>query len=62
MKLLTKSELRQKIGYSPSHIDRLEKAGCFPRRVKPFGPNGRAFWPEHEVDDWVQQKMDERGS
>ena len=62
MKLLTKSELRHKIGYSPSHIDRLEKAGRFPRRVKPFGRNGRAFWSEHEVDDWVQQKMDERDS
>jgi prophage regulatory protein len=62
MKLLTKTQLKEKVGYSSQHIDRLEQAGLFPKRVKPFGRNGRAFWVEEEVDDWIQQKLIERDS
>ena len=61
-KLLNKKLLKEKIGYSNQHIDRLEKSGRFPRRVKPFGLNGRAFWVEEEVNDWIQQKIEERDS
>ena len=56
-KLLNKKLLKEKIGYSNQHIDRLEKAGAFPLRVKPFGLNGRAFWVEEEVDDWIQHRL-----
>ena len=61
-KLLNKKQLKEKIAYSNQHIDRLEKSGCFPRRVKPFGLNGRAFWVDDEVNDWIQQKILERDS
>lgn len=62
MKLRTKSELKIKLGHSHQHIDRLEARGDFPKRVKPFGTNGRALWVESEVDTWIQQKIDERDS
>ncbi|MFC1689181.1 helix-turn-helix transcriptional regulator [Pseudomonadota bacterium] len=62
MKLLTKKQLKEKVGYSFSHIDRLEKANRFPQRVKPFGRNGRAFWVDEEVDDWIANLILERGS
>ncbi len=62
MKLLTKKQLKEKVAYAYQTIDRLEKAGLFPRRVKPFGRNGRAFWLEEEVNDWIQQKILERDS
>ena len=62
MKLLTKKQLKDKVGYSFSHIDRLEKAGRFPQRVKPFGLNGRAFWVNEEIDDWITTLLMERGS
>jgi prophage regulatory protein len=61
-KLLNKKQLKEIIGYSYQHIDRLEKARRFPLRVKPFGLNGRAFWVEQEIDDWIQQKIEERDS
>lgn len=41
------------------HIYRLEKAGHFPKRVK-IGPNSVA-WAEHEIDAWMQARLDERG-
>jgi prophage regulatory protein len=58
MKLLTKTEVRSKVCYSPQHIARLEKAGCFPKRVT-LGPN-RVGWLEEEVDQWIQDRIDER--
>jgi prophage regulatory protein len=61
-KLLNKKQLKDVVGYSFSHIDRLEKAGRFPRRVKPFGINGRAFWASNEIQDWIQEKLMERDS
>ncbi len=60
--LLNKKQLKEIVSYSDSHIDRLEKSGRFPRRVKPFGPNGRAFWVREEVGDWIQRRIDERDS
>jgi predicted DNA-binding transcriptional regulator AlpA len=62
MKLLTKKQLKEKVGYSNQHIDRLEKEKRFPQRVKPFGLNGRAFWVDEEVDDWITQRIIERDS
>ena len=61
-KLLNKKQLKDVVGYSFSHIDRLEKAGRFPRRVKPFGINVRAFWVSNEIQDWIQEKLMERDS
>ncbi|HLG85672.1 MAG TPA: AlpA family phage regulatory protein [Alphaproteobacteria bacterium] len=61
MRFLRFSQLESEkgIGYSRMHIDRLEKAGKFPRRV-PIGENSVA-WIETEIDQWQQEKADERG-
>jgi prophage regulatory protein len=51
MKLLSKKEVRAKVTYSYAHIDRLEKEGRFPRRVR-LGQQ-RVAWVEAEIDDWI---------
>ena len=58
MRILSKKELRALVLYSPAHIDRLEKAGLFPKRVR-LGP-GRVGWIEDEVLDWLQRRIDLR--
>lgn len=58
MKLLTKSEVRNRVCYSPQHIARLEKAGKFPKRVM-LGPN-RVGWLEEEIDQWIRDRIEER--
>ena len=59
-RLLTKTEVRTRVCYSPQHIARLEKAGLFPRRVQ-LGQN-RVGWVEEEIEDWIQARIDERDS
>ena len=53
-------QLRQVKGipFSRVHINRLEKAGRFPRRVR-LGPNTIA-WREDELDDWSAARSNER--
>lgn len=46
-------------GYSRMHVDRLEKAGKFPKRVK-LGENS-VGWFEHEIDAWLKAKASARG-
>ena len=58
MRLLSKRQLRELVLYSPQHIDRLEKAGKFPRRVQ-LGPN-RVGWIESEVMDWLDTRIADR--
>ncbi len=58
MRLLSKRAVRELVLYSPQHIDRLEKAGGFPKRVR-LG-NNRVGWIEEEVLDWLQQRIDAR--
>lgn len=58
MKLLSKKEVRGIVLYSFAHIDRLEKSGKFPKRVR-LGQN-RVGWVEQEIYDWVQRLMDQR--
>ena len=58
MRILSKKELRVLVLYSPAHIDRLEKAGLFPKRVH-LGPC-RVGWIEDEVLDWLQRRIDLR--
>ena len=57
-RLIDKRELRSLVIYSPQQIDRLEKAGLFPLRVK-IGP-GRVGWLLSEVLDWMSKKMADR--
>ena len=57
MKLLTKKAVRDKIGFSFAHIDRLEAADQLPKRVK---VGFRVFWLESEIDDWIKDRLAER--
>jgi prophage regulatory protein len=55
MRILSKKDLRQLVLYSPAHIDRLEKAGRFPKRVQ-LGPC-RVGWIESEVLAWLEERI-----
>jgi len=59
-RLLTRKQVKEKVGYSDSHRDRLESAGRFPLRAKPNGPQGRAFWDEAEIDQWIDNQLARR--
>ncbi|SIT53161.1 Prophage CP4-57 regulatory [Mesorhizobium prunaredense] len=60
MKLLSTADLKpvKGIRYSRVHINRLVKAGLFPKPVK-IGPNCSGF-VEEEIDAWLQAKIEER--
>lgn len=58
MRILTKRQLKDLVPYCPQHIDRLEKAGKFPKRVR-LGAC-RVGWIEAEVHDWLQERIDAR--
>ena len=58
MKLLSKRQVKELVLYSFAHIDRLEKAGKFPKRVT-LGPN-RVGWIEQEILDWIKHLVEER--
>ena len=54
-RLLSKKDVRSRVLFSPAHIDRLEKAGLFPKRVR-LGQN-RVVWIEHEVEQWILDRI-----
>jgi prophage regulatory protein len=58
MKLLSKTQVREMVLYSPAHIARLEADGKFPKRVR-IG-SGRVGWVDQEVDDWLLARIAER--
>jgi len=58
MRLLSKKHVREMVLYSPAHIQRLEDAGKFPKRVR-LG-QGRVGWIEQEVLDWLAARIAER--
>ena len=58
IRILSKKDLRQLVLYSPAHIDRLEKAGLFPKRVQ-LGPC-RVGWVESEVLEWLADRIKQR--
>lgn len=57
-RVLRKPELRAKIGLSDSTVGRLEKSGCFPRRIS-LG-NKLVGWFSDEVEDWLELRAGER--
>lgn len=61
MRLLSKKQVRELVLYSPAHIDRLEQAGQFPKRVR-LSPHrtGRVGWLEDEIMAWIQSKLGKR--
>jgi len=58
MRILRQRHVCERVGYSPMHIWRLEKAGRFPRRLK-LGPNS-VGWLAEEIDDWIKARVAER--
>jgi prophage regulatory protein len=58
-RLLTFNELKtlKGISYTRIHLERLEKANKFPKRIK---IGARVYWYEHEIDEWIQSKADAR--
>ena len=58
IRILSKKDLRALVLYSPAHVDRLEKAGRFPKRVQ-LGPC-RVGGVESEVLDWLQERIGKR--
>jgi len=61
MRLLSKRQLKEIVLYSPQHIQRLETAGRFPRRVRlGNGPRSRVGWIESEVLEWLRERVERR--
>lgn len=58
MKILSKKDVRSLVLYSSQHIDRLEKKGLFPERIR-LG-ECRVGWIETEVLEWLQARIDQR--
>jgi predicted DNA-binding transcriptional regulator AlpA len=63
MRMLTREDLKTEKGlvFSPQWISTLVRRGLFPKPTK-LGPGstGRNYWPEHEVDAWLEAKAAER--
>ncbi|RJF81682.1 AlpA family transcriptional regulator [Azospirillum cavernae] len=58
-RILRFPEVRSRIGgYSRMHVDRLEKAGNFPKRIQ-IGGNA-VGWDESEIEDWIKSRKDAR--
>ena len=58
MRIISKKAVVAMVLYSSAQIDRLEKAGLFPKRVR-LGP-ARVGWLESEVQDWIKGRADDR--
>lgn len=56
--LIDWKKLRELVPWSRAHIQRLEDAGKFPRRVK-LG-QGRVAWVRQEIEDHIQFLIRER--
>lgn len=57
VRLLNSADLyKLGIKYARQSLDRLEKQGLFPRRVK-LTPNGRVGWVETEIHDWLRDRI-----
>ena len=58
MKVLRKTEVEKRVGYSGMHIWRMVRDKKFPAPLK-LGPC-RIGWLEEEIDDWIRAKVAER--
>ncbi len=59
MRLLSKKDVRERVGFSFAHIDRMEKEPeyahlRFPRRVQ---IGFRVFWPDEEIEDFIRKQI-----
>ena len=58
MRILSKKQVKELVLYSITHIDRLEKTGKFPLKVR-LGLN-RVGYVESEIMEWLEQRLCER--
>jgi prophage regulatory protein len=64
MKLLSKKQVKEIVGYSLAHIDRMENPKSpyydpfFPKRLR-VG-NRKVAWIEQELYDWLRRLIDRR--
>lgn len=58
-RLLTKRQVKEVVGFSFAHIDRLEAEGRFVKRVR---IGFRVFWPCSEIQQWIADRIAERDS
>lgn len=58
MRVLRKRLVREKTGLSSASIDRKERAGEFPTRIR-LGTKA-VGWIEAEIDTWIEARRDER--
>lgn len=58
MKILRCKEVEKKLSIGHSKIYRMIEENQFPRPIK-LGPKS-VGWLESEIDEWVQEKIDER--
>lgn len=58
VRLLSKKQVKELVLYSYAHIDRLEKAGLFPQRVR-LSPHrtGRVGYVEEEILAWLETRL-----
>ena len=59
MRFLRKKQVIAKVGLSGMQIDRLERAGKFPKRIQ-LGPQSVA-WVEEEVEARMEEMAENRG-
>ena len=60
-RLLSKKQVKELVLYSHQHIQRLEHAGLFPKRVRLGSFRGsRVGWVESEIRAWLQERIDRR--
>ena len=57
-RFLSKKDVTSLTTLSRAHIDRLEKAGSFPRRIEIS--RKRVVWLESEICEWQRQKIGQR--
>lgn len=63
LRLLSKKQVRELVLYSYAHIDRLEKAGQFPQRVRlSTHRTGRVGYVESEIQAWLKERLDQRAA
>jgi prophage regulatory protein len=62
-RLLRRAEVVARTGLSQSTIDRRERAGTFPRRVRlGDAPQSPVAWSAAEVADWVERQLARRSA
>ena len=60
-RFLSKKQVRDLVLFSYAHIDRLEKAGLFPKRVRLSSYRmGRVGYLESEIHAWMNARVAER--